>query len=157
MVIVRTRKKIRYRGLATVEVALVLPMLFLITMGAIRYGWLFLKTQQITNAARIGARIAIRPDAINDDVYDAIDNLFAPERAQISGYTVTFFETREVDGVLDLVEIDDISGLEMGVPITVKVTVPCSNVDIMHIKMFTGLEPDDWDLGASTTMAKEGF
>ena len=33
------------------EAALVLPILLLVTFGAIRYGWFFLKAQQITNAA----------------------------------------------------------------------------------------------------------
>jgi Flp pilus assembly protein TadG len=141
-----------------VEAAIIFPLLMLLTMGAIRYGWLFLKAQQLTNAARVGVRIAIRPDATAQEVTDAIDALFTPDRANISGHTITFFMAEEVDGVLQSpVEITDVVGLDVGVAITVKVTVPCANVDIMNIQMFKRLEPDDWDLGAEATMGKEGF
>ncbi len=34
----------------------------LVMLGAIEYGWLFFNVQQITNAARQGARVAILPD-----------------------------------------------------------------------------------------------
>ena len=37
-------------------------VMLLFTFGAIKYGWLFLKAQQITNAARQGARMATLPD-----------------------------------------------------------------------------------------------
>ena len=37
-------------------------VVLLFTFGAIKYGWLFLKAQQITNAARQGARMATLPD-----------------------------------------------------------------------------------------------
>ena len=44
-----------------VEAAIVFPILLMLTLGAIEYGWLFLNAQQVTNAARQGARIAILP------------------------------------------------------------------------------------------------
>ena len=50
------RLKARQSGLATIEMAMVLPLLMLLTLGVIEYGWMFLKSQQITNAARQGAR-----------------------------------------------------------------------------------------------------
>jgi Flp pilus assembly protein TadG len=46
------------RGTAVVEAAIVFPLLLLLTLGAIEYGWLFYNIQQITNAARQGARTA---------------------------------------------------------------------------------------------------
>jgi Flp pilus assembly protein TadG len=39
------------RGLETVEAAIMLPLVMLITFGALKYGWLFLKAQQINNVA----------------------------------------------------------------------------------------------------------
>ncbi len=148
---VRTKKQTRYRGLATVEVAIVFPLLLLLTLGCIRFGWLFLKAQQITNAARYATRIAVRDNATVGEVRGAIDALFDPSRANISGYTVRFYKT-DVDG---LTEIADFS-VGVGVPITVKITVPHENVDIMAVPLLTELEPDGWKLGASTTMTKEG-
>jgi Flp pilus assembly protein TadG len=56
----RTRNPGRWnrRGTAVVEGAIVFPLLLLLTLGAIEYGWLFYNIQQITNAARQGARTA---------------------------------------------------------------------------------------------------
>jgi len=151
---VRIRKK-NHRGAAAVEMAIVLPLLLMLTLGAIRYGWLFLKAQQITNAARYATRIAIRADATVDEVTGAIDALFDPSRANISGHTVKFYKT-EIDagGAEILTEIANVSE-DVGVPITVEITVPHENVDIMVVP-FMELEPDGWCLGASTTMTKEG-
>ena len=46
-------------GSAVIEAALVLPVLILVTFGTIEYGWLFLKSQQIGNAARNASRMGI--------------------------------------------------------------------------------------------------
>lgn len=139
------RLKKNRRGAAAVEVALVLPLLLLLTMGAIRYGWLFLKAQQITNAARAGARIAILPDVtINDDVLPAIADLM--NAVGITGYNVSVILP---DGV-------SWDALAPGEAVTVQVSVPCSNIDIMHVPLLTDLEPDEWDLVTAVTMAKEG-
>jgi len=58
----RGRNPSRARGTAAVEMAFVLPILLLLVMGAIEYGWLLHNVQQVTNAARQGARIASLPD-----------------------------------------------------------------------------------------------
>ncbi|OQY05716.1 MAG: hypothetical protein B6I25_05260, partial [Planctomycetales bacterium 4572_13] len=52
------RKNKSHRGTAIVETALVLPLLLLLTFGGIKYGWLFIKWQQITNVTRHVARYA---------------------------------------------------------------------------------------------------
>ena len=49
------------RGTTLIEAAIILPLLVMLTLGAIEYGWLFLNAQRITNAARQGARMAILP------------------------------------------------------------------------------------------------
>ena len=141
---VRTKKQTRYRGLAAVEVALVFPLLLLLTLGGIRYGWLFLKAQQITNAARHGARIAILPGVtVNDDVLPAIQSLMESAGINSGDYSVTISPA-------------DFPSAAAGDTVTIQVTVPCANIDIMHVPLFTNLEPANWNLGASVTMAKEG-
>jgi len=140
---VRRLKKNR-RGLATVEAALVFPLLLLLTLGGIRYGWLFLKAQYITNAARMGARTAVCPDATPASVLAAINALMTAGGMGASGYSVTMTPA-------------DISSLEVGDPLTVRITVLGANIDIMHVPLFTKLDPANWNLGASVTMAKEGF
>jgi len=167
MVMVGRRKKAWRRGTTAVETAIVFPLLLLLTLGAMRYGWLFLKAQQITNAARVAVRVAVRPGATTTDVEAYINALFGPDRANITGHTVSFYRTEldsatglpltDPNGNLELTPITDLYQ-DLGVPITVRITVPCANVDIMRVNMFTKLDPNngDWDLGAAATMAKEG-
>ena len=142
MVIVRKRKGNRSRGAAAVEAALVMPILLLVTFGAMKYGWLFLRAQQITNAARYGARVAVRADASTDDVTTSIANLMTAAGMGDSGYNVTITQ----EGVA----WDE---LQAGNAITVTVIVPGANIDIMDVSLF----PDVGDIGASVTMAKEGI
>jgi Flp pilus assembly protein TadG len=136
---VRRLKKNRH-GLATVEVALTFPLLLLLTLGAIEYGWLFLKTQQITNAARMGARTAIRPDATVVGVLDEISALMTAGGMGASGYSVLMIPA-------------DITSLEVGDALTVRITVLSERIDFID----TALLPTPTNLGAEVTMAKEGF
>ncbi len=154
---VRRLKKESRRGAATVEMAIVLPLLLMLTLGAIRYGWLFLKAQEITNATRMGARIAVLPDATVARVQSFIDTLFAPGAANITGATVTFTEAvLDIDGNITG-WVPSTLDAEVGVPIKVKITVPHENVDIMPVPFVSELEPAGWCLGAEVAMAKEGY
>jgi Flp pilus assembly protein TadG len=49
-------------GAELVELALALPLLLLVVMGIIDFGFLFQRYEVVTNAAREGARIATLPD-----------------------------------------------------------------------------------------------
>jgi Flp pilus assembly protein TadG len=53
------------RGAALIEMALTLPLLLLVTMGAVEFGRAYQHWQVLTNAAREGARIAVLP-GVND-------------------------------------------------------------------------------------------
>ena len=55
-------------GAALVEMAIVIPVLLLLTLGLIEYGWVFYKVSQLNQAARHGVRTAVRPDATTDNV-----------------------------------------------------------------------------------------
>ena len=136
---VRRLKKNR-SGLATVEMAIVVLLLLMVTMGAIQYGLLFLRTQQITNAARQGARIAILPTSGLSDVEAAVERLMAAAgMAKVkSGYSVTVLP-------------GDLGG-DPGDAISVRIVVPAVNVALMN----TPLLPVPANLGAEVTMAKEG-
>ena len=140
MVFVRTRGKNHRRGAAAIELALVFPLLILLTFGAIKYGWLFLKAQQITNATRYGARLAILPDSTTADVKTAIINMLALANISIGSDNITITPA-------------DISSVSIGDAVKVQVVVPAANVDIMNVSLF----PSFANLGASVTMAKEGF
>ena len=136
---VRMRKTNRRRGAVAVEAALIFPLLILLTFGGIKFGWLFLKAQQLTNAARTGARIAILPGVtVDGDVRPAVNSLMTSAGMGGSGYTITV--------------TPDPSMVESGSAVTVRITVPAANVNIMPLPGFS----DDWNLQGSVTMAKEG-
>lgn len=134
---IKKQKEVRYHGTTIVEAALVFPLLLILTMGAIEYGWIFLKSQQITNAARQAARVAIRPDATNQQVVDSIDDLMDKAGMASSGYAT---------------EIPDVTSISTGGALTIKVTVPCVNVALINIPLL----PTPTNLGSAVTMAKEG-
>ena len=140
MDILRTQKKNGSRGMVAVEAALVFPLLILLTFGAIKYGWLFLKVQQITNATRYGARLAILPDATGDEVKTAIINMMTAANIPVTVDNITITPV-------------DISSLSVGDSIEVRIIIPAEDVDIMDVSIF----PSVGNLGASVTMAKEGF
>ena len=155
MDMVSGRRNVCRRGAAAAEIALILPVLLLVTFGAIRYGWFFLKLQQITNAARYGARVAVRADAVNQDVLYAVSALLGPSGANIieDGDPLTNLLTLKVGGTV-VGSIDDVP-INMGDSITVTISVLAKDVDILPMAFFN-FEPDNWNLRASVTMAKEG-
>jgi Flp pilus assembly protein TadG len=115
--------------------AITLPILFLVTLAAIEYGWMFLKAQEIANAARQGARVGATPDATAGDVTDAVGAVMAS--ADLSGYS-----TAISPGV----------GIDSGETLTVTVSVPYAEVSLLG----TPFIPTPESLSASTSMAKEG-
>ena len=139
MITKSTHQKIRYKGTATVEAALIFPLLLVLVFGVIEYGWMFLKAHQITNAARSGCRIAIRPYATTQDVIDKVTALMAT--AGITGETVT---TNPTDITLENVGV--------GGTVEVEITVPWVNMAIINLSFL----PKPTNLRASVTMAKEG-
>lgn len=127
------------RGLAILEITLVILMMLLVTFGAIEYAWMFLKVGEITNAARAGARIAVLPDSTATEVNNAIDSLLATAGMGSSSYVVTFTPA-------------DLTTLDVGDPLEVDIDVPYSNVTILGLSFL----PVPTTLNASVTMAKEG-
>jgi Flp pilus assembly protein TadG len=138
MAIVRKRKERRSRGLAAVEAALVMPILLLVTFGAIKYGWLFLKAQQITNAARHGARMRILPQMTDNEVTTSVTNLLNAASIPLDGGDIS------IDSVT-LPALDRTA-------YKVSITIPSANVDILNISLL----PAVGNLHSSVTMAREG-
>ena len=63
-----SRRAAAERGVALVETALTLPLVLLITIGAVEFGRAYQTWQVLTNAAREGARVAVLPNVEDDDV-----------------------------------------------------------------------------------------
>jgi Flp pilus assembly protein TadG len=127
------------RATALVEMALALLLLMLLTMGAVEYGWFFLKQQQITNAARQAARIASTADATNATVTSQVTTLMSSYGMGSSGYTTTLTPS-------------DVSTAARGSSVSVKISVTYSKVTITNFSLL----PMPATVSATVAMAKEG-
>ncbi len=56
------------RGAELIEFALVFPVLLLVVLGIVDFGFLFQRMEVVTNAAREGARMAVLPGYTNADI-----------------------------------------------------------------------------------------
>jgi Flp pilus assembly protein TadG len=136
-------KRARHRGLATVEAALILPILLILTFGMIEYSWMFLKDQNITNTARAGARIGATADGTNAQITAQITSLMTSYNLQNSGYTTTI----RVNGAAG-----DAGTAVKGAMVEVEITVPYANMQVTGMNMF----PVPNTLHAKVAMKKEG-
>jgi len=128
-------KKAR-RGLAAVEFALVASLVFVLLIGLIDYGWIFLKMQQITQAARAGARAAVVADSTTATVATTIDAWMDEADIATFSYVMTPGDP----------------SIEPGLPIKVEITVPTNQLALIR----TSLIPVPPNLKAAASMAKEG-
>ena len=128
-----TKNKSR-RGTMVVEAALILPLLLLLTFGGLKYGWLFIKWQQINNVARHSVRYAVRPSPTNPTPSALISTLMSD--ADMPNYT--------------LVELT--SGAPVGSPVVVQIDVAVADIDILKMPLL----PTPTTLSARMTMSKEG-
>ena len=133
------RMKSRERGVALIELALVLPLLLLLTFGVIEYGWVFTNTAELTNAARNAARLGVRPNVTSAQVTASIDDLLGLTGLAEAPYEVTLTPAEVAD-------------LLPGQTFTVRITVPYSEVELIGFPLI----PTPTNLRAQVTMAKEG-
>jgi Flp pilus assembly protein TadG len=60
------------RGAELIEFALVFPVLLLVVLGIVDFGFLFQRMEVVTNAAREGARMAVLPAYSSTDVRNRV-------------------------------------------------------------------------------------
>lgn len=77
------------RGAELIEMALILPLLLLVLLGIIDFGFLFQRYEVLTNAAREGARIAVLPGYAAADVNDRICKYLISGGVPVSGNCAT--------------------------------------------------------------------
>lgn len=139
---VRKLGRKKYRGVVLVEFALVLTLLLLLTLGAIKYGHLFLKAQLLTNAARAGAREASLANSDWNSVNAIITGHMNAAGMGGSGYSWTFTPANAFAS----------PSPPSGTAVTVQITVAAANVDVLNVPLF----PAIGNIGSTVTMAKEG-
>ena len=64
-------------GVELIEFALVFPLLLMVVLGIVDFGFLFQRWEALTNATREGARVAVMPGYATVDVEDRITNYLA--------------------------------------------------------------------------------
>lgn len=69
-----TRRVTSERGAELIEFALVFPILLMVVLGIVDFGFLFQRMEVVTNAAREGARIAVLPGYLEADVRARVQN-----------------------------------------------------------------------------------
>jgi Flp pilus assembly protein TadG len=71
------------RGVAAVEMAMILPVFLTLILGMLEATRLGMATQTLTNAAREGCRVAVLPEYSQDDVQKRINSVLSG-----SGFTL---------------------------------------------------------------------
>jgi Flp pilus assembly protein TadG len=125
--------------MAAVEAALIVPVLLLIVMGTLEYGWLFWKAADVNNAARQGARVGSLGGATATDVTDKILSALTACGLEDSGYTVTMTPV-------------DPATLSSGEELTVQISIPYANIAVIN----SALIPTPTNLTATVVMPREG-
>lgn len=124
------------RGLALIEMALVLQLLVLLTFAVIEYGWMFYRQGQVVNAARQGVRVGVAGSGTNADIEAQV--LDQMTRAGLAdSYTLT-------------VDPPDAGAMLTGDLLTVTVSVSYERITGF------GLLPAPENLTVHATMSKEG-
>ena len=77
------------RGGAVVEMAVVSPLLLMMTLGMIEFGYVFMMEQSITNAAREGCRTATLSGATDADIQTRITQSLAGTGLQATPSMIT--------------------------------------------------------------------
>ena len=86
--VARNRRREGERGLAALELAILLVFLLMLSFGAIEYGWMFHQTHQVNNAARAGARAAAREGGSEALVEPAVAAALGVESIEDTSITV---------------------------------------------------------------------
>ena len=112
----------RHRGVACVEAALVLPVIVLITFGFIEIGYYVNCHHVLHDAARQGARAAVRAENSNPEVQAtvlaALNNAYG-----VDADAVTVRISKLTDSGAEQYEVMNLSDNEQGEAIRVTVTV----------------------------------
>lgn len=134
------RRSLR-RGTMAVEAAILMPLIVFFTLFLLEYSWYFLKSEQIANAARHGARVGARIDATDGDVQTAVADLM--NKAGIVSYPTPVI----THGTMTMP-----SGKTQDV-VTVRIEVPFKDGDLDWFKTTFIWVPEH--IRSSVTMAKE--
>lgn len=130
----QARKKSRRGGTAIAELAICLPAIVVLVMGAIECCTMIFVKQSLHVAAYEAVRIAIKDEGTNTRVLNRCNRVLN--------------ERNVVDPQIALTPAD-IESVPRGTQVTVSVSAPCSSNSVLRAKFFTG------NLTAEAVMVKE--
>jgi Flp pilus assembly protein TadG len=143
----KLRRRLRSEsGAELIETALTLPMILLVVIGIIEFGFVFQKYEVITNAAREGARLAVLP------AYSAAD---AQERVR------QYLDAAGLNRAVATVPLpgaptsQSLGGGKCVWTVTVSVSYPHSAPFLAGIGNYFGKSFGTYTLNASSTMRTE--
>ncbi len=137
----RPRRPHRNGG-ALIEAILVLPLLVMLTFGAIEYGWAFYVKHAISAAAYVGARSAIATGSTNATVTSAVAASMLAAGFQSSQYTLTTSPTT-------------VAGASAGTYVTVTIACTWSTVGVTPLPVVMGGLPPTKQLSCAVLMSHE--
>ena len=120
------------RGMALVELAIVIVLIMTVSFGVMEYGWMFFQMHQVNNASRAGAREGVLPDSNNGAVGQVVEEALGQSPDELT------------------ILPGDVSSLDAGDLIRVTVTV--NYVPLVGLPFL----PTPNELRATVAMAKEG-
>ncbi|HOB75039.1 MAG TPA: TadE/TadG family type IV pilus assembly protein [Phycisphaerae bacterium] len=132
----RARRRTVRRGAAVVEMAVVTPLLLLIMLGVIEFGWVFMTTETLTNATREAARVGVLQGSTHEDIRNRFNAAIAPTGLSVSPSELIITDATPENPV-----------------VTVRVAIPYSRISLAG--NWLGLNIDR-TIGSSCTMRKEG-
>ncbi len=135
MKLLRHKHRLKRRGVAAVEAAIMAPLVVTALLAMIEVGYSFMIRQTVTLASREGARAAALPGGTMTDVNAAVDGTMAGPG--LTGYTVTS-------------DLDTLAPTDVEVWVTV--SLPFDRAS------FTGnlLGGGSFNIASTTTMRREG-
>jgi hypothetical protein len=122
-----TRRARSERGAELIEFALVFPVLLMVVLGIVDFGFMFQRMEVVTNAAREGARIAVLPGYVAADV-----------RARVQSYMTTGGVPTVVSPANPVVNVD----MAFSIPMPVG-TLPMSGkrVEVIYTHQYLFIGP----------------
>jgi Flp pilus assembly protein TadG len=139
------------RGAVTVEAAIMLPILMLVTLGSTDFAQYINAAQLVSNASRVGARIASRDQTTSvSQVEDAIKDYFYNAYPQVAAETLDSaitVRTTHPDGspIMDANLLTILSGQQVSVQVV---------FDFDKVRWIKGLDYWGSNVNQSTTIAR---
>ena len=142
------------RGAATVEFAVVLPLLLMFVLGIVEFGRLVMVAQVTTNTSREAARYAAQGDRTPDEVYAYAKMYLRQANIPAAAVRTTALETPDdpADPNGSWSEVTDLAALPKGQPIRFRLVVSYNQATWLPVGL---LSDQGATLGGTTVMRKE--